>query len=298
LRKPTAPNGFPDGLLFADVYALGDRGFRIATVDASARFSIRTVRDGDCFDSPPVQIREGARIARVADTVFVVDREVQILERDRLRTLPDFTSVLAIDGPWVVAPAADARICVYRFPDLTRPVRELLYFRERIVCGCVSQILHCVAVATENGGVIVAGLEKGRSVVSFDIQNRAISGIWMTPSWGFIIVLHSGDERPFWALSVFSINGHFVRIAPLVEEPTAIAVWASAADFDYVAVASPSLVVAVTDAHELSLQKPILTFRANSRVLTMAFDVRARALIGVCVDGTVFAESCDVELSG
>jgi hypothetical protein len=170
------------------------------------------------------------------------------------------------------------------------------YFAENAVCCSVSAKLHPFVIATERPRVIVAPLENGRSVLSFAVEGEAVAGIWITPAGGYILALVSRPgQRQNQALSLFTINGLPLRSVPLTNEPTAVAVWASLSDFDYVAVGWKTGLVVVNRAFEFTLQKPALTFRGETRVVALAFDIEARAIVAVFADGIVLSEQCDLD---
>jgi hypothetical protein len=297
LRAPARRSGFSaqfsDRFVFADVFAIHRRGFKIATVNADWQFGILEVREGDWTQHSRLHVQGAPRFCRIGDSVFFVNQSVQLLNRGHFRLLHAFTPVLAVDGLWVVVMRKDSRIGIYKWPDLNRPFRCLNYFREAAVCCCVSHTLHTFVFATECGGLVVGPLEKGHSTITAAVQSGIITGVWLTPTWGFIIALHQvGRTQPDWAMSIFTINGTLIRAVGLAEKPTAVTVWASAHDFDYIAVASRSGVL-VSEAYHLNFQKPLMALKTETLVLALAFDSGARALIVVFANGSVVSEPCD-----
>jgi hypothetical protein len=90
-------------------------------------------------------------------------------------------------------------------------------------------------------------------------------------------------------LSLFTINGTRLKSIALTDQPTAVAVWASPSDFDFVAIATKSGFVLVSEAYELNFDRPVFRVKLGPGVLTLGYNPSTSSIVAVLVDGTVFS---------
>jgi hypothetical protein len=288
---------FPGGdLLFAEAFDLNEKGFRVMTVDAQSRFCVRQIwtRESDsCSDQiagviPGLELRAGIRFCRVNDSIFILDG--WHFDGHKLTSMPIVSAPMAVDKDWIVVPLQSSEIQIYRWPCLKAPYRSVAYYREAAVCCCVSERLHSFVIGTLSGGILVYSLECGDSVLAFSVADSVLHSIYLTPSWGFVLALHRAPtELCARMLSLLTINGTRLKAIALTDQPTAIAVWASSDDFDFVAIATQSGSVLVSGAYELNFDRPVFRARVGLGVLALAYNAGTNSIVGVLADRTVFS---------
>jgi hypothetical protein len=187
----------------------------------------------------------------------------------------------------------ESNVLIYKSDHLMTPFRTVFYYRERAVCSCVSQKLHVFVIGTCQGGLLIYPLERGNSMIAIGNDDAKIRKIWLTPGWGFIVVAEKkvvGGNM----LSLFTINGTPLKTVHVTEEIRVLCSWVSENGFDYLAIATRVGVILVSEAYELKFQKPVWTWKAPAPVVALSYNVKIKALVGVCVDGAVFCESVEL----
>jgi hypothetical protein len=229
----------------------------------------------------------GTTFSRIREGLFLMGDRTSYFDGRSIRPLS--VGVVAGDRDWAVGASNDSQIHIFRLPDLANPYRSLHYYhKDPITRICVSEKLHTFAVGTAHGGVLLYPLERGRSVVVISLGDSVVESISLTPAFGFVVVVHRNVVDNSVRMALFTINGMPLRDVRLAEQVTAVAVWRSQRDFDFVAIATKSGSVIATEAYELNFQKPLFHTVVGGHILAMCYDLKSSSLAGVAADGTIF----------
>jgi hypothetical protein len=301
-RKPSAePKHYQfqldeKSVVFADVFNVTDKTFDISVVDSNGNCSYKIIsfKESDWCETVSTSrlTVERSRIVGLKEKLFLMNSDTLLFDGSKCANFPASASI-SCDENWVIAPGRESNVLIYKSENLRTPFRTVFYYGEMAVCSCVSQRLHAFVIGTNQGGLLVYPLERGNSMIAVGYDGARIRKIWLTPGWGFIVVAEkrvAGGNM----LSLFTINGTPLKTVRVNERIKVLCSWVGDNGFDYIAIATRMGVILVSEAYELTFQKPAWSWKAPGPVVTLTYNVKMNALVGVCVDGAVFCKSVEI----
>ena len=195
-----------------------------------------------------------------------------------------------IAGEWLAIVGVDSILKVYNAKNLKTPLCMTPFQRDLARCCCISPEFHVVVVASRDGGVVVHALETGFSIHSINLGVCMPQKVIVTPSWGFIVIYLTRIEenKLVHVLSVYTINGLFVREARVLSPISKMTCWKSPKGFDYIAISSERGSISTSEVFYLDFGKPM--FRFQSSLVALKFNEKMGTLIAVSDDGKIFSE--------
>jgi hypothetical protein len=282
--------------VFADVFNVTDKTFDISVIDSNCNYSHKIIsfKESDWCETVSTSrlTVEKSRIVGLKEKLFLMNSDTLLFDGSKCAKFPASASI-SCDENWVIAPGRESNVLIYKSENLRTPFRTVFYYGERAVCSCVSEKLHAFVIGTNQGGLLIYPLERGNSMIAVGYDGARIRKIWLTPGWGFIVVAEKRVDGGNM-LSLFTINGTPLKTVRVNERIRVLCSWVGDNGFDYIAIATRMGVILVSEAYELTFQKPAWSWKAPGPVVTLNYNVKINALVGVCVDGAVFCKSVEI----
>jgi hypothetical protein len=159
----------------------------------------------------------------------------------------------ARQGVWLVTAGRDAILNVFQISNLKAPYFRIPLYHDEITCCNVNADFGLIASGTRDGFLVLSSLTRGANVRVVDLGGCRPYAVIITRGWGFVVVVSTKLEagRLEHILSVYTMNGHFVRTRQLPGPLAAWTSWTSVDGFDWLIIAWDQGRLAYAEAAEL-----------------------------------------------
>jgi hypothetical protein len=195
------------------------------------------------------------------------------------------SSVISVyqDAGWLVTAGCDAIVNVFSPTDRTFPLFSIPLYRDEITCCAISAEFNLIASGTRDGFLILSSLERGSHVHVIDLNGKRPSAVLITGAWGFVIVtatkLEAGNLEH--SISVYSVNGIFIRQMVIQDAAISWTTWSSATGFDFLAFATGQGKLYSCEVFFLDFQS-IKSPKLNGQVVNLRYHPRELGLLVLC----------------
>jgi hypothetical protein len=159
-------------------------------------------------------------------------------------------------------------------------------YRNTVLCSCMSRRFGVVVSGTDDGCLVVASIDDGSTIRVIKLDAVPVKVV-VTPNWGFIVVnvVEYINGKPHYSLSVFNINGFFVRTAPVPHQVDRWTVWTSTSGFDFMLLSAHRGKLYAFEVFFLEVGLPI--YRCRSELIALDYGMTSGTIITVTSDGKV-----------
>lgn len=191
------------------------------------------------------------------------------------------------DGEYFVAAGKDAVVNLYSVSDLTRTIFSIPLYRDQIVCCAVSSKYKLIASGTKDGYLVLSSISRGSTVKVIDLEGCRPYLMLVTKAWGFIVIAATKLDagKVVHLLSVFNVNGQFIRSQLLSHAITAWDTWRDEHAFDHVIMANEIGRIFSFEAFYLDTKE--LSARSPKPVITLHYSKCDHGVIIVSNDGCI-----------
>jgi hypothetical protein len=171
----------------------------------------------------------------------------------------------------------------------TAPLYSLTSYHDEILCCAVSQEFGLAVSLTRDGSMFLISTGAGTNLRVLDIAPEIPMLVTITQGWGFVLVYSTKivDGISTFYISVYTVNGDFVRKKLIPFSIENWMTWVSKAGFDYVVAVASNAEVYVFEAYFVEL----LPFgKVALPVVAMEFFV-ANELLVVVTDWQIYLYS-------
>ena len=162
-------------------------------------------------------------------------------------------------------------------------------FRSEITCCDINEKFGTIACGTKDGSILLIDTATLVTTMAIDIAPEVPIMIKVTLGWGFIVVYstreHEGRIVP--SLSVYDINGQFIRKKKISSPISLWTTYVSIDGFDYIACANDAGGISLFEVFFLNIEDSGVP-RNSARVIGLKYSVYNDILIAVRENGTVF----------
>lgn len=177
-----------------------------------------------------------------------------------LATMKQKSDILTIvsEGDWVAIANDDAGLAVYRQNQMKKPVFTVPAFTNQIQCCGIDSDYHMIVCGMRNGSLLLCSLSDGSIVKIIDLEGCRPRAILITKAWGFIMVYMTRitDGQLTHHISLYSVNGDFIRTVELQFPMAAWSTYKSSDGFDYIVMVDSESNVYHFEAYYLNLGHP------------------------------------------
>ena len=159
-----------------------------------------------------------------------------------VKTKPLFGEIakIAADKNFVISCCNDGTAQIWNFNKFTAPLFVVKTYGDEIVSCSIDSSFDLAVIGTESGSIHYISL-RHRSISKTITLNEGkdrnviIKDIKISPGWGFVLVYSFIKATEKYELSLYSLNGEFIRKCEVAEEILDIALWTDEKGFDYCA---------------------------------------------------------------
>ena len=205
--------------------------------------------------------------------------------RDVYESRSEITSITS-DKQWTSIADKDAIISIFEENKLkfTIPI-----FYGTVLCSSLSSQFHMGVFGTSDNSLLFCTLRKGTIIKSVCLGNKSPLSILITKKWGFVVVCCSEltDGELKYSLSLFSVNGDFIRETN-INRP--VATWASFFDdkgFDFIIMANDFLKVYIFEVFYMNINEESPIFYAKSPVISLTYLSKEHCALVVTSNGKI-----------
>jgi hypothetical protein len=160
----------------------------------------------------------------------------------------------------MVTGGADTITNIWEVGRYGSPLFSVTSYREEIVSCALSKEFWLAASATRDGSIFLISVTTGVVKRVIDIAPAVPLLVAVTNGWGFVVVHSMLIEKGITSffLSVYTVNGEFIRQRPVKSEITCWSHWTSRAGFDYFVAAGSEGDVCTFEAFYLDLELTVV----------------------------------------
>lgn len=195
---------------------------------------------------------------------------------------------VACDLELIAVANRDAILSVYNLQCNSRqPLFTIPSFTNQIQCCALSCDYHLVVCGMRNGSILLCSLSDGSISKTIDLNGCRPRKILVTKGWGFIVVYSTkiDNGKLTHRVSLFSVNGDFLRTVVLDSGIVTWSAYKTFADFDYVVMADEKSNVYHFEAYFLNVARPIA--KLNEKVVAVSCSPNGAVVAAVTADGNV-----------
>lgn len=194
-------------------------------------------------------------------------------------------TAISSDGQFVVVGFESSMVIVFMN---WKPIIRVLLYRDSITSCAVSEYFHIFVCAMKDNSIAICSLVDGTVVKLIDLSSQIVKKIIISPSWGFINVysteIVNGDEKN--VLSLFSVNGKFIRKTDIEFNVDFWYAWKSYCGFDFLAIADENgSVYCCENFYINSVQKLLST---NGNIIAFYYSNETSTLVAALSNGQLF----------
>jgi hypothetical protein len=193
----------------------------------------------------------------------------------------DCLKCVACDGGIVAVGGKDSVVSVFDIDEMDQPVGISLY-RGEITCCAVSQTFGMVAAGTSDGFLVLSCLKRFVPYQVIEV-GRVPQLVMISQSWGFVVV-YGRRQSGEGALTLYSVNGLFVRERVLARQVLAWTTWSSVSGFDYLLIATDDGCLSYSELFFLDFQ-PVSGAVLGSTVRAVRFGSDDQAIVAMTESG-------------
>jgi hypothetical protein len=187
---------------------------------------------------------------------------------------------VAAGNDWVATGGTDTTINIWDASNPSTPIQSITTCCDEAVSCAVGQSYGIVAGAMRDGSIFLIVIATGATARVMKISETPIA-VMVTPGWGFVLV-HSTeivDAVSHFYLTLFSVNGDFIRRTEIPFRIQFWTAWESRKGFDFVAVVSAKGEVFAFEAFFLEVAAQF--GKVHGRVVEMNYFVNEELLFVV-----------------
>ena len=164
---------------------------------------------------------------------------------------------------------------------------KVSFYRDSIKCTAANSAFDVIVSATKDGAVFVNSLSTGKTIRIIDLPDCELNCVCVTPSWGFIVI--SYKERSEFFISVYTVNGKFVRRKQITNEVSHMISWSSPSDFDFIAFVVKPRQLYKCEAFYLNIEDENSYSYTSTPITHISYSAETKRLFVVEQAGTVQA---------
>jgi WD40 repeat protein len=188
---------------------------------------------------------------------------------------------------WVATGGRDAMVKVFATDNLREPVFSIALYHDEITCCSVSNDFGLIASGTRDGFLVLSSLNTGSNTRVIDIGARPYA-VLITQKWGFVVICSTklANGTLEHAISVYTVNGSFVRSRQIAGAVAVWTAWSSASGFDFIIMVGEVGRVWYFEVCKLDVT-PFKGYTANPPVIAIRYSPRERGVTVVSGKGAV-----------
>ncbi|KAK8888073.1 hypothetical protein M9Y10_039133 [Tritrichomonas musculus] len=171
---------------------------------------------------------------------------------------------------------------------VVKHLKSIQSFRSEITCTFINEKFGTIACGTNDGSVLLIDTASLISTVAIDIAPETPVRVHITPGWGFVVVYSTKvvDGRILNFISLFDIDGQFIRKKELSYNISAWTVYMSIDGFDYMAIANDAGCLFLCEAFYLDLEEACAP-KNSSKIVALKYIVSQGILLAARENGAI-----------